>query len=143
MSLTSKDRPRLLLLSGPGVIGDCLNCFLGRMDHVHLVGRFQTVSETLAVIPGCQPTLIVVDLWNTTAQTSDLVRSIKTRWPSQGCLVLADSFSQAEIAQSQGAEILLFWPLWPDKLAAKIERLITTESALPTPDGKRCSTKRG
>lgn len=127
------DRPTLLLFSPPGVFGDCLSCFLGDLDQVHLMARFKTVPEVLSAIPLSHPALVVVDLWEAVPTAVSLTHAIKVQWPGQPCLVLANTPEHVEQAQVGGADAVLFWRLWPDKLEAKIVQLIAEPAtARPT-----------
>jgi hypothetical protein len=98
-----------------------LDCFLGQLENVRLAGRYQTVPEMLAAISRFHPVLVVVDTWHAFGSAVELTEVIRSNWPKQRCLLLGDTVAIVELARSQGAESILFWQLWPDKLAAKIE----------------------
>jgi DNA-binding NarL/FixJ family response regulator len=120
--------PTLALIAvRPGSLQDSLVALMTTMHQVNSVLIAEDAASAMRTAAQHRPTLVVLEMSLGVEETCTVLREVKSRWPTTGCLAVADGAQQKQQAESAGADVVLIKGFTAAKFTATIEPLLSGE----------------
>jgi DNA-binding NarL/FixJ family response regulator len=121
-------RSTLAIVAGrPGPLQDSLVALITTMHEVNSVLIAEDAASALRMAAQHRPALAVVEMDLEREETHTVLEEIKSRWPSMGCIALADGARQRREAESAGADVVLVKGFKASAFVAAVEGLLCGE----------------
>jgi DNA-binding NarL/FixJ family response regulator len=113
-----------LIVASPGPLREGLRAALAAIPRLDAVQQVDSVAAAVTLYAGRTPVLVLVSTSTDASNAPEGCRQIKLCWPDSPCLALVDTVGLAPVAQAAGADVVLVKGVRPDKLLARIEKLL-------------------
>jgi DNA-binding NarL/FixJ family response regulator len=116
-----------LIIAKPGRIRDSLRALLRAIPQIGEICQVDDGSTALNIVAKYHPALALLgaDLSENELQT--LLNQIKKKYPQIWCIVLVETIHQQGLAETAGADTVLFAGFPAAKFFATIEKLLSVE----------------
>jgi DNA-binding NarL/FixJ family response regulator len=123
------NRAQILIVGMPGRMQECLLTLLKAVPDLEVLGTGQEYSS-LTDWDAETPDLVLLDCGQSALALTGEVGSIKAKWPSASCLVVADTARQLQVAKAAGADGVLLRGFAVGELFATLRELLQAKIRL-------------
>jgi DNA-binding NarL/FixJ family response regulator len=103
-----KETTLVLIVARPGPLRNSLQTLLTTMPEIEIVAEARDVIALLKMGPELQPDLVMIDATYVKNRLQEVLIQLHRKWPAVRCIVLVETKVEQNMAETAGANAVLF-----------------------------------